>query len=223
MKRRNWANLEALPLSLILDKLEEHIYHVWFGAVCKSWRSIAKFNHQNHQFKANTLPMLMISQKTNSSSIEKNIEKKNGLYGILNKRWYPFQFQVCHANNPKLSLCGSSHGWFALVDDSKSIITLMSPFKDIPCVILPPLNSVYKVTLSTNPIKSPNNYMVVAIYDSGNLAYIGRGQQNWTYIDTSNLLLLMSYFIKVYYLLSMSETRSYLSILVIQMILWVKQ
>jgi len=181
MKRRNWANLEALSLSLILDKLEKHIDHVWFGAVCKSWRSIAKFNHQNHQFKANTLPMLMISQKTNSSSIE----KKNGLYGILNKRWHPFQFQVCRANNPKLSLCGSSHGWFTLVDDSKSIITLMSPFKDIPCVILPPLNSVYKVTLSADPIKSPNDYMVVAIYDCGNLTYIGRGQQNWTYIDIS--------------------------------------
>jgi len=190
MKRRNWANLEALPLGLILYKLEEHIDHVWFGAVCKSWRSIAKFNHQNHQFKVNTLPMLMISIKTNDSSIE---EKKNGLYGILNKRWYPLQFQVCRANNPKLSLRGSSHGWFAFVDNySKSIVTLMSPFTDIPCIILPPLNCVSKVTLSADPIKSPNDYMVVAIYDCGNLAYVGRGQQNWTYIDTSK-----SYFIDV--------------------------
>ena len=175
MKRRNWANLEALPLNLILDKLEEHIDYVSFGAVCKTWRSIAKFSHQNHQFKTNALPMLMIS-----SSIE-----KNWLYGILNKRWHPFQFQVCRANNSKLSLCGSSHGWFAFVDDSKSIITLMSPFKDTPCITLPPLNSVNKVTLSADPIKSPNDYMVVAIYDYCNLAYVGRGQQNWTYIDTS--------------------------------------
>jgi len=42
---RDWANLGALPLSLVLDKLEEH-NDVWFGVVCKSWLSIANQDHQ---------------------------------------------------------------------------------------------------------------------------------------------------------------------------------
>lgn len=32
------ANLDALSLSLVHDKLKEHIDHVWFGVVCKNWR-----------------------------------------------------------------------------------------------------------------------------------------------------------------------------------------
>ncbi|KAK2458631.1 hypothetical protein QL285_005766 [Trifolium repens] len=173
----DWANLEALPL--ILDKLEDHVDHVWFSAVCKNWQSVAKLNHQNHQFKPNTLPMLMIPRtnipctKTNSFSL---IELREG----------PFRFQLCHLN-PTLLVCGSSHGWLALLDYSKSIITLMNPFKDIPYIILPPLNSVKKVTLSADPIKNPDDYLVVAIYDGcgGNLAFIRRGQTAWTYVDTS--------------------------------------
>jgi hypothetical protein len=68
----------------------------------------------------------------------------------------------------------------------------MKPFiKDIPPIILPPLILVYKVTLSADPVKCPNDYMVAAIYDSvdrfggGNLALMRRGQTFWTYIDTS--------------------------------------
>jgi len=69
----------------------------------------------------------------------------------------------------------------------------MNPFKDIPPIILPPINWVYKVTLSVDPIISPNDFVAVAIYDiSGNLSFIRRGQKNWTNIDTSN-----SYFIDV--------------------------
>jgi hypothetical protein len=106
------------------------------------------------------------------------------LYSIPHKRHYQvYQFnQLCLAN-PNLRLCGSSHGWFASVDDSTSIITLMKPFiKDIPRIILPPLNLVYKVTLSADPVKCLNDYMVAAIYDSvdcfgdDNLALMRRGQ-----------------------------------------------
>jgi len=187
---RDWANLGALPLSLVLDKLEEHIDHVWFGAVCKSWRSVAKLNHQDHQFKTNILPMLLLSTET------KDMIEKNWLYGIPNKRRYPLQFPLYLANS-KFQVCGSSHGWLALLDYSKSIITLMNPFKDIPPIILPPINWVYKVTLSADPIISPNDYVVVAIYDIyGNLAFIRRGQKNWTNIDTSNSYLIDVIFYK---------------------------
>ena len=56
----NWGNLEALPLSLIFDKLVQRIDHFYFSVVCKNWYSIAKFNYQNRQVKNNVLPMLMI-------------------------------------------------------------------------------------------------------------------------------------------------------------------
>jgi hypothetical protein len=51
------------------------------------------------------------------------------------KRHYHFyQFnQLCLAN-PNLRLCGSSHGWFALVDDSTSIITLMKQMFELKCL-----------------------------------------------------------------------------------------
>ncbi|CAL5209951.1 unnamed protein product [Lathyrus oleraceus] len=180
---RNWANLEALPLSLILDKLEEKIDHLWVGAVCKNWQLIAKLNHQNHQFKINIMPMIMVPKKSLYLEADASYTEKNGLFGIPNKRMYPFQFQS-GLFNPKLRFRGSSHGWVALVDDSKSIITLMNPFKDIPYIILPPLNRVYKVTLSDDPIKSLNNYTVAAIYGNNcELAFIGSGQKNWTYIE----------------------------------------
>jgi len=66
--------------------------------------------------------------------------------------------------------------------------------------------------------------MVVTIYDCGNLAYVGSGQTNWTYIGTSKSSFIDVIFYKRFIiLLSISETRSYPSILVIQMILRVKQ
>jgi len=130
--------------------------------------------------------------------------------------WHPFQFQLCRANNPKFSLCGSSRMHLLI----QSIITLISPFKDIPCIILRPLNYVYKVTLSADP----NDYMVVAIYHCGNLAYVGSGQTNSIYIGTSKSFFIDVIFYKRFIiLLSISETSSYSSILVIRMILQVKQ
>jgi hypothetical protein len=63
----------------------------------------------------------------------------------------------------------------------------VNPFKDTPHIILPPLNVAHKVTLSADPLKSPNDYMIVAIYGSDDyIAFIRRGQLFWTYIDTSN-------------------------------------
>ncbi|AES62831.1 hypothetical protein MTR_1g108750 [Medicago truncatula] len=122
---RDWVNLGAIPLGLVLDMLEEHIDHVWFGAVCKSWRSIAKLNHQDqHIAHANDGEELVV--------------------------WH----------SKRETVCGSSHGWLALVDYSKSTLTLMNPFKDIPPIILPPINWVYKVTLSADLITSPNDYVV---------------------------------------------------------------
>lgn len=193
---RDWANLEALPLSLVLDKLEEPIDHVWFGAVCKNWRSqlwvgvvcknwqsIAKLKHQSQQFRTHhVLPMLMIPTKGKSST-------ETSLYiPSLGEGLYPIQLPVIPYN--KRYYCGTNHGWVATIDDANNVITLLNPFKNVVPISLPPLNhecNIRKVTLSADPIKSPNDYVVVAIYSKRCcLAFIRAGQIFWTYINTDD-------------------------------------
>lgn len=118
-KVADWANFEELPLNLVLDKLEEHIDHVRFrfSVVCKTWRSVAKLNHQNHQFRI-TIPAPMIM------SVPIESESSRSLYSLLSHKEYSIQFSsikfiTCH---------GSSFGWLSLVHGNVSI-TLLNPFK----------------------------------------------------------------------------------------------
>ncbi|XP_058776363.1 F-box protein SKIP23-like [Vicia villosa] len=184
----DWGNLEALPLSLIFDKLVESIDHIYFSLVCKNWYSTAKFNHQNRQIKNNVLPMLMIPTRSKCRT-------KRCLYGISSKTVYPFQLHVPYNKR----LCGSSHGWIARLDciSKLNVITLLNPFKKLVSIPLPPIDmpyeymniisyecNVHKVVLSSNPTFTPHDYIVVAIYTSRNcLAFIKAGQKVWTYID----------------------------------------
>jgi hypothetical protein len=178
----DWANLEALALDLILDKLEEQIDHICFGGVCKNWRLIAKLNHQNQRFKSHVLPMLMIPRT------------KRCLYSISAKKMYPFKLP----NSYYHIYCGFSHGWLATIDKSHAI-TLLHPFKNVAPISLPTLDYRsytslpvvgYKVTLSADPITRPNDYMVVAIHTNidGRFAFIKAGQSCWTYVWFSRWL-----------------------------------
>jgi hypothetical protein len=125
----DWKNLEALPLSLIFDKLVERIDHIYFSEICKNWYSIAKVNYQNRQIKNNVLPMLMITTKSKCRT-------KRSLYGISSNTILHFQLQVPYNKR----FCGSSHGWLAKVEYSKgTIITLLNPFKNQASIILPPI------------------------------------------------------------------------------------
>jgi hypothetical protein len=181
----DWGNLEALPLSLIFDKLVERIDHIYFSVVCKNWYSMAKLNYQNRQIKNNVLPMLMIPTKRRSRT-------KRCLYGISSNTTYNFQLPLHHNKR----LCGSSHGWVAKVDDNYegTIITLLNPFKKLVSITLPLLYTVdkrvryyecdvHKVILSSNPTIRPHDYVVVAIYGMRKcLAFIKAGQNFWTYV-----------------------------------------
>jgi len=173
--------LEALALDLILDKLEEQIDHICFGAVCKNWRSVAKFNHQNQRFRSHVLPMLMIPRT------------ERCLYSISAKKMYPFKlpnsyYHIC---------CGFSHGWLATIDKSHAI-TILHPSKNVAPISLPTLDRSYtslsevgyKVTLSADPITRPNDYMVAAIHTSihGRFAFIKAGKPCWTYVWSSSWL-----------------------------------
>ncbi|CAL5190154.1 unnamed protein product [Lathyrus oleraceus] len=189
---RDWANLEALALGLILDKLER-VDQIWFGAVCKNWLSVAKLNHQNQELRNNVLPMLMIP-KTNLS-----------LYGISSNITYEFQFPIPSYDN----CCGCSHGWITTIhtkyhaySDMDIVITMFNPFKTVSPITLPPLRTCIdyydallpKVTLSADPITSPNDYVVAVIYTKwSRLSILKSGQTSWTcigYCDFTDVIVL---------------------------------
>ncbi|XP_057432954.1 F-box protein At2g26160-like [Lotus japonicus] len=177
MEPADWANLDALALSLILDNLEERIDHIWFGAVCKSWRSTAKIHHQNHQFKSNVLPMLMF-----------HAEGETRLYSIPGERMYSFPYFEIPMREC-MSLYGFHHGWFATQNTESRGITLRNPFKNVAPIHLPPPTprsykycTVYKVTLSADLITSGNDYVVAAVYNG--LIYFKRESQKcWTIVN----------------------------------------
>ncbi|XP_057425630.1 putative F-box protein At3g25750 [Lotus japonicus] len=178
--KRDWAYLEAAALDLILNKLKERINHVSFSVVCRNWCSVAKLNHQNQQFRTNVLPMLMIPTK-------------RSLYGIPgNKVYLPSSLSLPLPLISNKKICGSSHGWLALMEDGKYDITLINPFKNVAPIVLPPLNplaefyenNVNKVVLSVDPLTDPNDYMVAAIRnDHSCFAIIRAGQKNWTHVE----------------------------------------
>ncbi|KAK7302583.1 hypothetical protein RJT34_13475 [Clitoria ternatea] len=179
-----WANLEAFALSLILEKLEERIDHVWFGAVCKNWRTVAKLNHQNHQFKSNALPMLMFVTEREGK------EKKINLCGIPTARVYD-HFQLPFLQNHGKEICGFSHGWLAIVSYDSKVITLVNPFNNnVAPIILPPLCcvpcGVGKVILSANPTTSSNFYVATTL-GCCSVLYIRAGQKGWTCVTTNYL------------------------------------
>jgi hypothetical protein len=97
----------------------------------------------------------------------------------------------------KQRCCGSSHGWLATIDE-KDVITWVNPFKNVAPIILPRIDifdsdpnycefNVHKVTLSADPISSPMDFVVAAIYTTRNcLAFIKAGQDFWTYIEDTH-------------------------------------
>ncbi|RHN55272.1 hypothetical protein MtrunA17_Chr5g0415901 [Medicago truncatula] len=182
---RDWANLDSLALNMIVEKLIEPIDHIWFGSVCKNWHSIANLNHRHdHQFRSNVMPMLTIPSKKSP--------EKRCLYSIPANRVYPLESTML--NNKRC--CGSSHGWLATLDE-EDVITWVNPFKDVAPISLPPIDNymvckdydfnVHKVTLSVDPITSPNDYVVAGIYTTrSSLAFIKAGQEFWTYIQDTD-------------------------------------
>jgi len=97
---------------------------------------------------------------------------------------------------------GFSHGWLALEYDNKAI-KLVNPFKySVAPISLPPLEYPNKVTLSADPITSPSDYVVAAIYHWGRLAFKRASQSFWIRVDKNELWCTNVVFIKVWYLLT---------------------
>ncbi|KAL6192847.1 hypothetical protein ACLB2K_033933 [Fragaria x ananassa] len=164
--------LSAWPdlLFLVLDKLLEPIDHVRCAAVCKQWQSLGKEYNLATQRWSRVAPMLMISGRSSTS-----------MFSVSEGKSYIKNVQLPNKHN---RICGSSHGWLAIVDKTSQDITLVNPFAQAMVPINLPhfKENVSKVILSADPALNPTSYMVVAIYNSTKLAVLRGGEQHWNCI-----------------------------------------
>ncbi|XP_004298384.1 PREDICTED: F-box protein At3g56470-like [Fragaria vesca subsp. vesca] len=164
--------LSAWPdlLFLVLDKLLEPIDHVRCAAVCKQWQSLAKEYNLATQRWSRVAPMLMISGRSSTS-----------MFSVSEGKSYIKNVQL---PNKHKKICGSSHGWLAIVDKTSQDITLVNPFAQAMAPIhLPHFEeNVSKVILSAGPALNPTSYMVVAIYNSTKLSVLRGGEEDWNCI-----------------------------------------
>jgi|UniRef100_A0A2N9GCE6 hypothetical protein len=185
----DWAWLPRNLLNSILDKVASSPFDlVRFGVVCKPWRTVEiEYIQEKRRMKGqgNQVPMLLIPTKYKS-------KRARSLYSITEQKIYHCKLRMPYNKR----CCGSSFGWLSFVTDTFSI-TLFNPLKNMK-IHLPQLTkikepiylilnyqySVYKLTLSSDPAKTPTNCLVVAIYGSYNkLAFMKLGAESWTYVD----------------------------------------
>ncbi|XP_059635614.1 F-box protein At2g17036-like [Cornus florida] len=197
----DWAWLPMNLFDMILYKLVSLADYVRFGAVCKSWQSVAMDNKV--QFFENKgcrqVPFLMVPSQDDSH------QERRSLYNIINNKLFDFQVRVPY----KKRLSGSSHGWLFTVEESFGL-TLINPFSGATIELPPIINrseyeyqeiinmgytkppdvefKVMKAILSADPVSSPGDYIISAIYsDCKSLAFIQPGDRAWTYIDKDRL------------------------------------
>ncbi|KAL6186768.1 hypothetical protein ACLB2K_042887 [Fragaria x ananassa] len=137
--------LSAWPdlLFLVLDKLLEPIDHVRCDAVCKQWQSLAKEYNLTTQRWSRVAPMLMISGGSSTS-----------IFSVSEGKSYIKNVQLPYEHK---RICGSSHGWLAMVDEISLEITLVNPFAQAMAPIrLPHFEEfVSKVILAADPALNP--------------------------------------------------------------------
>ncbi|TYJ25070.1 hypothetical protein E1A91_A07G023700v1, partial [Gossypium mustelinum] len=167
----------------VLEKIDEPISRVQFGAVSRYWHSLFNtFLDIKRRSSTNLVPMLMIPSKKSAT--------KRKIYSLQAKS------KIAEIEFPKpytWRYCGSYYGWLATVDESFNI-TLSNPFENLS-IHLPQFDSmaydsghytykILKVVLSDDPLLHPNDFVVVIIYSVyGRLAFYRPRQENWIYMD----------------------------------------
>ncbi|KAB2049298.1 hypothetical protein ES319_A13G167000v1 [Gossypium barbadense] len=179
----NWEYILELCLLTVLEKIDEPISRVQFGAVSKYWHPLFNtFLDIKMRSSTNLVPMLMIPSKKSA--------KKRKIYSLQVKS------KTAEIKFPKpytWRYCGSCYSWLGTVDKSFNI-TLSNPFENLS-IHLPRFDSmaydsghytykILKVVLSDDPLLHPNNFVVVVIYSVyGRLAFSRPCQENWIYMD----------------------------------------
>ncbi|TYG87006.1 hypothetical protein ES288_A13G178200v1 [Gossypium darwinii] len=179
----NWEYILELCLLTVLEKIDELISRVQFGAVSKYWHPLFNtFLDIKMRSSTNLVPMLMIPSKKSA--------KKRKIYSLQVKS------KTAEIKFPKpytWRYCGSCYSWLGTVDKSFNI-TLSNPFENLS-IHLPRFDSmaydsghytykILKVVLSDDPLLHQNNFVVVVIYSVyGRLAFSRPCQENWIYMD----------------------------------------
>ncbi|XP_059646115.1 putative F-box protein At3g25750 [Cornus florida] len=208
----DWAWLPKDLLAMILDKLVSLSDYVRFGVVCKEWQYVVMENKVEFLQKkgGRQVPFLMVPT-------EDNTEERRSLYSITHNKLYDFQLRVPYTKR----LSGSSHGWLFTVEESFALTLInpfsgdtiqLPPIMDraefdrveddididpeIGYYDTTPVEDevdfeVMKATVSADPVLSPNDYIVSAIYsDNKTLAFFQPGDKAWTYIDRERFFLI---------------------------------
>ncbi|GKV14242.1 hypothetical protein SLEP1_g25144 [Rubroshorea leprosula] len=179
----DWELLSNHILDLIHDKLVYLVDYIYFGAVCKEWRSVAQDNRKRRRTinasHPHQPPLLLVPIKDKDEkliySITQDRVSNMRLRVPFNKRYY-----------------GSSYGSLIDMDETFSII-LLNPF--LEKVIKPPPMTkgdesttdhepfILKAILSNDPDLNPNDFMVAIIYNGMRyLAVYKSSPRSWTYL-----------------------------------------
>ncbi|XP_050212014.1 uncharacterized protein LOC126662163 isoform X1 [Mercurialis annua] len=198
----NWSDLDSDLLSEIIDRISCLRDFIIFGAVCKSWRSVAspeKFN------KSTKVPWLLLDQKEDDNCHRKFFDlSKEAVYSVnLPKPLYKIQSSITGIRKFCLSyifkrekcfLC--SKGW-CLIVEYKTQLSLLNPFSlsriDLPHPFylskdfINNYNFILNFALSSSSSSSSDFTTMILYHLSGavspRLAFWKNGDRNWTDID----------------------------------------
>ncbi|KAL5704026.1 hypothetical protein ACHQM5_022503 [Ranunculus cassubicifolius] len=182
----DWLELLDDIVHQIVDKLINYKDYVYFGVVCKKWRSIYTQGIQSHLLcRERQFPMLLLPSEINQEG------QTRCLYNVVEKRVCRPRMQLSHTRR----CIGSSHGWLVIVCENYDVYLhnpfLLSPGNDIQ---LPSsisfkrddgyVDELLRVILSDNPTLNPTSFIVMAIYSgSCHLAFCKPGDEVWTLLD----------------------------------------
>ncbi|XP_050212045.1 putative F-box protein At3g25750 [Mercurialis annua] len=172
----SWSDLDSDLLPEIADRISCLRDFIIFGAVCKSWRSVAS----REKFKKSKVPWLLMEDRDEDDySLRKFFDlSKDVIYGIN----LP---ELC---DNKYSL--SSHGWFLTVETDVrfSRVSLLNPFSlariDLPRPFAP---QVINFALSSSPSVVSDFTIMIVYFSPGmgltKLGFLKNGDRKWTDVD----------------------------------------
>ncbi|XP_059303976.1 F-box protein At2g26160-like [Lycium ferocissimum] len=177
----DWSELQYDLLVLIAARFNLIEDYLNFGAVCKSWHSVATKNNFN-----NDLPraswLILAEEEDEGNSFRKFFSLYNGM--ILKKR----------IPKPSRKRCMESTGWLITVGEDEGEISLLHPFSGVQ-IELPHQNTtevykdhrtgwlmsfIRKAVLSANPSHTSDYVLVVIEGGMRFLSFWRPGDLRWT-------------------------------------------
>ncbi|XP_050209455.1 uncharacterized protein LOC126660153 [Mercurialis annua] len=186
---RNWSELDSDLLSEIADRINCLRDFIIFGAVCRSWRSVASPENFNKTTKA---PWLLLDQDKDDHSSRKFLDLSNDIIYRMNLPKYDYtQFDLwkysVRSSIREKHYVYSSKGWFLNVENHLRL-SLLNPFS-LSTIDLPHLESkvLLNFALSSSPSAASDFMILIAYYASAmrdiKLSFWKNGDRKWTDLD----------------------------------------